>query len=916
MDFFQNVSIKVKLFSGIFLIILIFLVLIFWQFSTLNKIDNNQEIQHSAERSIQTINELSTINLEEMNRVLELIQSEDNENIESIYETHGFTVKKLSNLYDSLFKDIKIIFPDNSKSSRIKVVNSLNESQANLNSNLIPFFENVKIIKIDQLKKGDIFDTESLMDKRSDIDTSVKVVDLEIVQIIPDPISGSSRSAQLSKIQQHYKQNYLKLKKQYLDIYEIISDEFTSANTNVQNLSFKIKILNSLFFLISVIAAAIVLILISQTITKPLDALENIASKIAEGELTWHSVLVSKDEIGKMARALHALTNGLIKTSEFASEIGKGNFESEFEPLSNKDVLGNSLLEMRKSLQAAKEEENKRKIEDQERNWTTEGLAKFGEILRRHTENINLLSKDIIINLVKYLKANQGGIFILNDTDHENIYLDLIAAYAYNREKFINKRIHLGEGLVGGAAVEKYTLYMTDLPQEYIEIESGLGGANPKSLLIVPLKLENNVLGVIELASFSELKKYEIELVERIGESIASTLSTAKSNTRTAELLEQSRIQSQEMQEQDEEMRQNLEEMIATQEESTKREQELRREVAELEQMRVNFVDKDKKQRSKIDELTKSNTSLNEEIEMIVTQIGRAFETSFEALVLLDDNRLVQFFNPVAEELFEYSKSEVLGQSFNKLITEDTYRELDENILLYFQTRRKGLIDKIRDTQIINKSGSFIPVQLIMTDFDIGGSRRIAVFMKNMDEIISLQKQRDKIDETLKSKVFDYSTRLELVESFIEKSGLSIPEDIEIQSDLITWSEKYSIELNIIDQQHKKWIEFINILYKSYKTESPKKDILENVSKLLDYTDYLFGFEEKYIEDFKCGNLENHKNEHASFISTIKKHQAQFELGGLDVIYKLIIYLNNWVIKHINNEDKRYVECFKNNGLT
>jgi hemerythrin-like metal-binding protein/PAS domain S-box-containing protein len=356
--------------------------------------------------------------------------------------------------------------------------------------------------------------------------------------------------------------------------------------------------------------------------------------------------------------------------------------------------------------------------------------------------------------------------------------------------------------------------------------------------------------------------------------------------------------------------------MIATQEESTKREQELRREVAELEQMRVNFVDKDKKQRSKIDELTKSNTSLNEEIEMIVTQIGRAFETSFEALVLLDDNRLVQFFNPVAEELFEYSKSEVLGQSFNKLITEDTYRELDENILLYFQTRRKGLIDKIRDTQIINKSGSFIPVQLIMTDFDIGGSRRIAVFMKNMDEIISLQKQRDKIDETLKSKVFDYSTRLELVESFIEKSGLSIPEDIEIQSDLITWSEKYSIELNIIDQQHKKWIEFINILYKSYKTESPKKDILENVSKLLDYTDYLFGFEEKYIEDFKCGNLENHKNEHASFISTIKKHQAQFELGGLDVIYKLIIYLNNWVIKHINNEDKRYVECFKNNGLT
>jgi len=145
---------------------------------------------------------------------------------------------------------------------------------------------------------------------------------------------------------------------------------------------------------------------------------------------------------------------------------------------------------------------------------------------------------------------------------------------------------------------------------------------------------------------------------------------------------------------------------------------------------------------------------------------------------------------------------------------------------------------------------------------------------------------------------------------------LQIPENLESQSDLINWTDAYSIELSIIDQQHKKWIEFINILYKSFKSKAKKSEISENIAKLLDYTDYHFGFEEKYLEDFNCGNLENHKNEHALFISTIKKHQDLFAQGDLNVVYKLVIYLNNWVLNHIRESDRRYVECFKLNGLT
>ncbi len=919
MDFFQNLSVRTKFFSGIFLIILIFLILIFWQFSKLDNIENQLIVLQSTERSSNIIKELSEINKQEMALILEIIQTEELGDLQQFYEEHNFTSNKINPLYDSLFNDIKIIFPDNSKAERVKIVNFLNENYSKIKNVLIPYFENVNSIKKAQLEVGDLFVPSEIIEitePEENDTTEAESESTEIVLIEESVVSGSSRSVQLVKLYKFYKQNYIQLNNQYTEISKILRNEFITSKAGIDNTTDKIKLNNSIFFFIAIMAALIVLAFISRTVSKPLTELEELASKLSEGELPEHSDVSSSDEIGKMAKALNALTDGLMKTSEFASEIGRSNFDSEFEPLSNKDVLGNSLLEMRKSLQAANEEENKRKIEDQERNWTTEGLARFGEILRRHTENIGLLSKDIIQNLVKYLNANQGGIFILNDTDPDDVHLELMSAYAYNREKFIRKRIKLGEGLVGGVAIEKYTIHMTELPEEYIEIESGLGGANPNSLLIVPLKLENNVLGVIELASFNKFKKYEIELVERIAESIASTLSTAKINTTTAELLEQSRIQTQEMQEQDEEMRQNMEEMIAAQEDSLRREEELKKEVEELENLRISFVEKDKNQRKRLEELSKENTSVSKELELLLNQVNRAFESSLDPIVWIDEDRKIQFFNHAAESVSEYNRTEILGRGLDVIFDEETRKELSEDIQLYLQTGRKGLIDKQRYLDIVSKNDERSPVILIMQDVLIRGKRNIALFMKDLGAIKKLEDERDEIKETLMTKDFDYTTKINTLESFIHENKLQIPDDLEAQTDLITWSNKYSIQLNIIDQQHKKWIEFVNILYKAYKAQTKKKEMAENISKFLDYTDYHFGFEEKYLEDFNCGNLENHRSRHAEFVANIKKYQQRHNSNDPDAVYKLIIYLNTWILNHIQTEDKRYVECFKLNGLS
>ena len=322
----------------------------------------------------------------------------------------------------------------------------------------------------------------------------------------------------------------------------------------------QLLILTLILSVVLIVIALLFAYLLKRSITEPIHYVRNMIVKMGRGELVEdHHRKFSEDEIGEMAAAMDNLVKGLKATTQFAENIGKGNYESEFKALSDKDVLGAALLTMRANLvQVA--------LDDKRRAWTTEGLAKFADILRSRTNNLDELSDNIIANLVKYLNANQGALFLVNDADQNDTFIEMVACYAYDRKKYLNKRIEVGEGVTGQCVQERDTIYLSDVPANYLKITSGLGEALPRHVLCVPLRLDEQIFGAVELASFSPIEPYHVEFVEKVGQSIASTISSAKTAAHTKHLLEQAQQMTEEMRAQEEEMRQNMEELQATQE--------------------------------------------------------------------------------------------------------------------------------------------------------------------------------------------------------------------------------------------------------------------------------------------------------------------------------------------------------------
>lgn len=322
--------------------------------------------------------------------------------------------------------------------------------------------------------------------------------------------------------------------------------------------------------IVGLLLLVVMLVFIANRLAHPLAKASESLRQLSQGNLdeSLRLHVARRDELGEIARSTNHLLEGLRDKAHFAEAIGQGDLTASYDA-DEGDILGQSLKAMQASLRAAsKREEAQRHIENQQA-WATKGVAEFSELFRKNTDSIDTFSYQMVRALVEYVGANVGAVFLLEeDGATRPKYYRMAASHAYEVRRYKDHRIELGEGLVGRCGLEKKRILLTDIPSDYVKIASGLGQSTPRALLLVPMMVSEELVGVLEVASFSLFEEYEIRFIESIAGTFAGTLLTVKGNQRTQLLLQEAQEQSKTMREQEDAMRQNLEELRAIQEEN------------------------------------------------------------------------------------------------------------------------------------------------------------------------------------------------------------------------------------------------------------------------------------------------------------------------------------------------------------
>jgi len=269
------------------------------------------------------------------------------------------------------------------------------------------------------------------------------------------------------------------------------------------------------------------------SVNKPIYQMKEYLKRLLNGELI--SAEVSEDssnEMDQMRKQLSVFVENLKEKQVFTEDIGNGKKDNGFRLLSDKDQFGNALIIMKDKLDEQRERQMMRRKEDEIQDKINIGLAEFGNILRKNNSNIDDLCNETVRNIIHYTDANYGAIYIYDDEDPDNIHLIMKSTYAADKKKYMVKNISLYEGIVGTCAVEKTMQVIDDIPKDYIKIGSGFGNTMPGSLIVMPLLLNDEVFGVLELCRTDKFEEYRIKFLEKISEEIASTISYVKENSK------------------------------------------------------------------------------------------------------------------------------------------------------------------------------------------------------------------------------------------------------------------------------------------------------------------------------------------------------------------------------------------------
>jgi hypothetical protein len=318
---------------------------------------------------------------------------------------------------------------------------------------------------------------------------------------------------------------------------------------------------------------------------KPLSRVGSVAEKLSRGGMPLIRESRATDEIGELERSLGLHVANLKDIAAFSRSMARGNFSMHYEKLSSEDELGEALNMLKASFMDSIKDSESRRREEENQTWVAQGLARFSTLFREAEDNLKDLSTQLMKELVNYTEADAGALFISRDEEGEGeAVLEMSGTFAFDREKEISRSFRFGEGLVGRAAVEKELIYLSDLPEDYMKIRSGLGEDVPSSILLVPVLLDQQVMGVMELASLGEMPSHQIEFIRQLADALATTLAKVKANLRTRKLFEQTKKQAEALASQEKVYRENMVQLEKDYEAARAKEAKLLKEIDKLRQ--------------------------------------------------------------------------------------------------------------------------------------------------------------------------------------------------------------------------------------------------------------------------------------------------------------------------------------------
>ncbi|MBF0501028.1 MAG: HAMP domain-containing protein [Candidatus Riflebacteria bacterium] len=248
------------------------------------------------------------------------------------------------------------------------------------------------------------------------------------------------------------------------------------------------------------------------------------------------------------------LTSQVRAISEVTQAVIKGDLtrtvrvEAEGELATLKDIINEMIRNLRERTQ-----------KNTEQDWLKTTLGSFTRMLQGQKDLVTV-AKMLLSELGKVVNAKHG-LFFSMETSEDSQKLKMIAGFAFRERKNLSTEYAIGEGLVGQCAYEKERILITNVPDDYIQIHSGLGEAKPFNIVVLPVLFEAQVKAVIELASFERFTQTQLDFLEQLAEILGIVLNTIEADMRTEELLKQSQKMSQELKSQQEKLQQTNDEL-------------------------------------------------------------------------------------------------------------------------------------------------------------------------------------------------------------------------------------------------------------------------------------------------------------------------------------------------------------------